>query len=318
MSVGERIATGRRQRTQAAAQTAICDFEKRKIKTVNCGTEKRNVRTEKVEAEKAPTAHAFGHTFVLAPAFCLKIGREDNVLMAAFAQHEGLAILVHSEFKATDRVADLLRNETEPCDALIGADALLCPSAQRLLAEPNAGGASRISEAISMEVLSRAFGASLVHTELEILYWPACGSIADFEVELQGTHVGVSVTRAMTAPHLPFDEAAARVLLEKKLNGAIRSTETCLGAWRKCVLHVWAPTAAAAAALETAYATLPDAMRSDTVVLVTTCEGLPALFDEKMSRNGEKAPKVLKGLKGEEHLRVLAESDPCSANRLGA
>ena len=129
---------------------------------------------------------------------------------------------------------------------------------------------------------------------------------------LDGTPLGVSVTRALGPPRAEFDEAAARALLVKKLGGVIRSTETCLGAWRKQILHVWAPTARAAAALDAAYASMPDAMVSDTVVLVTTCTELPPLFDERMARV-ERAARIPKGLKEAAHLAALAESDPNSA-----
>lgn len=103
-------------------------------------------------------------------------------------------------------------------------------------------------------------------------------------------------------------------MLLKKLGGVIRSTETCLGAWRKQILHIWAPTSAAAAALDAAYAKLPHDLVSDTVVLVTTCEGLPPLFNEKMSKV-ERTVRIPKGAKEAAHVRVLMESDPCRANR---
>ena len=171
-----------------------------------------------------------------------------------------------------------------------------------------------MSEAFSMEVLSRSFGATLLRTEMQIVYWPSCGSITDFEVALDGTSVGVSVTRALGAPSSHFGAAAARQLLTKKLLGVIRSTETCLGAWQKQILHIWSPSASASAAIDEAYASLPGEMVSDTVVLVTTCEGLPQLFEEKASKI-ERGAKALKGAKEVEHLRVLEESDPMRANR---
>lgn len=272
---------------------------------------------EQESKEKAPAAQAFGFTFILAPSFCLKIGKEDGFLLSAFTQHAGLAVIVHSELRPSERVSELLRHEhnqsAEP-ETLLGADALLGVGAQRLLAEPNAGGASRISEAFSMEVLSRAFGAVLLKTEMEIFYFPTSGSITDFQVELEGTALGVSVTRAMCGPAKAFDEDAARNLLTKKLGGVIRSTETCCGAWEKQILHVWAPNIQAADALNAAYASLPYSLISDTVVLVTACEGLTCLFDEKATKV-ERAPKLLKGAKEAAHLRVLVESDPCAANR---
>lgn len=310
MSIGEVIATAvaahdararrRPNNDQANKQRALLQQSKTAAKT-------------NITQDKAPAAQAFGCTFVLAPSFCLKLGAEDSLLLTAFTQHPGLAMLVQSDMKVTERVVDCVEAEAgiKPApDALLGADALLTADAQRLLQVPNAGGASRISEAFSMEVLSRAFGATLEKTEMQIVYWPASGAITDFSIVLDGVPLGVSVTRALTDPRLPFDAAAARALLVKKLGGVIRSTETCLGAWAKQLLHIWSPSAAATEALETAYATLPHELVCDTVVLVTTCEGLPQLFEEKMTR-GEKLRKALKGKKEATHLAVLAESDPC-------
>jgi len=334
------IATGRRRRKEAAAapncppdkgtneinikcaheavkgptceletkgQAPACEVVEETIVTVACE------HTE--ETIKAPAANAFGCTFVLAPSFCLKIGCEDGLLLAEFAKHEGLAILVSSELRPTDRVVELLRAELAegPAETLLSADALLGADAVRLLSEPNAGGASRVSEALSVEVLARAFGASLSKTELEIVYWPKETSITDFSVLLDGTPLGVSVTRALGPPNAPFDAAAAQRLLLKKLGGVVRSTETCLGAWRKQILHVWAPTATASAAIEQAYATLPQALVSDTVVLVTTAPELPQLFTERASKL-EKPTRIPKGRKDAEHLTALAESDPCRGN----
>ena len=252
----------------------------------------------------APTVEAFGCTFVLAPSFSLKLDREDAMLMTAFATFPGLAVLVRSEVQPTNRSAELLYTD----------EALLCADALRLLREENAGGASHVSEALSMELLQRAFGARLLKTELEIIYWPANGSITDFAVELAGACVGVSVTRAMCAPGVPFGAAQAEHLLRKKLSGVVASTQTCCGLFNKQILHVWARGAAAADALDDAYARLEPALLADTVVLVTVCEGpqLSALFDEKATAAAvPRAPRAPKGAKDAEHERILRESDPC-------
>merc|ERR1712159_921237 len=101
---------------------------------------------------------------------------EDACLMRAFVRHHGLAILVRGECQPTSRSAELVSANV----ALLGEDAT------RVLCEANAGGASRISEALSVEVLARAFGARLLKLEMEIVYWPSHGSITDFLVELDG------------------------------------------------------------------------------------------------------------------------------------
>jgi len=200
----------------------------------------------------------------------------------------------------------------ESADALaLGAEALLGEDACRMLNEPNAGGASRVSEALSIEILSRAFQFNLKQTELEIKYWPAAGAITDFSVTTPDeVTCGVSVTRALCAPGTTFGVEQASALLTKKLSGVLQSTANACGEWTKQVLHIWAPTAGSAEALEEAYDALPQMLRADTVVFVTLCTGLEVLFGEKASRTPPKTKRPLKGAKDEEHVRRLVESEP--------
>jgi hypothetical protein len=270
--------------------------------------------------EPTGVANAFGATFYLAPSFCMKIDREQAFLFSAFLRQPGLAIIVRSEVQPTQHLVELVSAKstgTEAARALLGADALLGPDANRLLALPNAGGASRVSEAMSVELLSRCFGSRLKQTELEIVYWPSNGSITDYSVELEGTTLGVSVTRAMhSAAAECIDTVRAEALLRKKLGGVLRSTENACGEWTKQILHCWAPNGASADAIEAAYATLEPELTSNTVVLVSVCEGLDLLFEEKSSKCAlAKQPKALKGLKDTSHLRVLSESDPLKKDR---
>jgi len=319
----ENIARRRRARTCAAAaqmneNAIICQSS-----VGNPVAAAENRTTKKTRAthggtpapDTAPRACAFGMTFVLAPSFSLRLGREDAVLLSAFSRQSGLAILIQSECQVTARTSELLNAELllrspETMAATLCAEELLHADASRLLSVPNAGGASRVSEAMSIEVLARAFGARLLRTETEIVYFPRNGAITDFTVELEGVTLGVSVTRAITAPGADFGMAQALQLLEKKLQGVIRSTASCCGAWEKQVLHVWSPTTAVADVLEMAYALLDENVTADTVVLISVCEGLPLLFREKACAL-PKVPRLLKGLKESAHMRVLQESDPC-------
>ena len=193
---------------------------------------------------------------------------------------------------------------------------MLCSDAQRLLENDNAGGSSRISEAMSIEILNRAFGACLHKLELELQYWPANGAITDFSITVEENMLGVSVTRAMAAPRVEYTVEAAEALLRKKLSGVLRSSETCLEKWQKQVLHVWAPSQRCAKAIERAYERLEPTLIADTVVLVTVC-GLTALFTEKSAAQRGPVRRELKGAKDEHHLRVLRESDPTRQNRAG-
>jgi len=249
---------------------------------------------------------AFGSTIVTSPACSFRLASEDAAMFTSYLKEPGLAYLVQSECQPTTRAASKALVEWQ----LIP---MLCSDAQRLLEHDNAGGSSRISEALSIELLNRAFGARLSKLELELRYWPSNGSITDFSVEVDGTCLGVSVTRAMGAPRSEYTVEAAESLLRKKLSGVLRSTETCCDEFTKQVLHIWAPSERCAQAVERAYERLPQSLIANTVVLVTVC-GLMALFTEK-STIKKRACREQKGLKDETHLRVLQESDPMKHNR---
>merc|ERR1719359_1342839 len=133
---------------------------------------------------------AYGQVFILAPTFSLRLGAEDSLLLEAAIRQEGLAMLLHSE----------LSGKAE----LTGFDASVAPGlsehAHRVWTDENAGGSSRNSEALSMELLSRAFGAILQKTEMQLRYFPSNSSITDMSISLAGVELGVSVTRAMHGP----------------------------------------------------------------------------------------------------------------------
>lgn len=255
--------------------------------------------------EPLTTVGAYGQTFVLAPTFCLRLGAEDSLLLAAAIQQEGFAILLQSELSGKPELGSDFDLTVAPG---------LSADARRVWIEDNAGGSSRNSEAMSMEVLSRAFGAILHKTELQLKYFPSNGAITDMCISLEGVELGVSVTRALHHPHVPFQLEHAEALLRKKLKGVIAATKTCYNAdFQKQLLHVWAGSSSVARMLEVAYDRLEPELRADTVVLITLCRGMPEIFDEKL-----KAPlvrtRVLKGQKDEKHLAALRESEPSAMN----
>lgn len=310
------IATGHRRRALAAV--AHTDTKRAEGRRSAPGDNTRQaVAATPTTAIIAPVANAFGHTFFLAPTFCFHAGREDALHLPAYVKADGLAIMIKSQMQPSQRLVELvaagMASGIESADALaLGADALLGADACRMLNDPNAGGASRISEALSIEVLSRAFGFSLKQTEMEINYWPPHGSITDFSVTVEGgTTVGVSVTRAVSAPGKAFTVEQATALLTKKLGGVLQSTANACGEWAKQILHIWCPDARAVEKLEEAYDAVSEALRADTVVLVSLCDGLDVLFAEKSSSaSPPRLKKALKGAKDEAHLRHLTESDP--------
>uniref|UniRef100_A0A7S0JGV7 Uncharacterized protein n=1 Tax=Calcidiscus leptoporus TaxID=127549 RepID=A0A7S0JGV7_9EUKA len=251
--------------------------------------------TRRLNHRKPSEVCAFGYTFVLAPGFSIRLDSEHSVLLRSFVREQGLAVVIDSELQPRWSAWSRLL----PC---------LSADAQRVFHNANAGGASHISEALSMEVLHRAFGARLGLTELELIYWPTNGAITDFSIELEGTELGVSVTRAF-GYGAELSVAQAEGLLCKKLSGVLASTATSCHGWKKQLLHIWCRAQADVEILRLAYTRLAPALVADTVVLVTLCTNLPELYTER----GDKAcrqPRACKGLKDDEHLRILAESDP--------
>ncbi|CAE7566621.1 AAC4 [Symbiodinium microadriaticum] len=117
--------------------------------------------------------------------------------------------------------------------------------AQKILDEPNAGGSSMVSEALSAEYLARRFGATNVVTEMAIQYWLSNWKKIDYIATVYGRRVGISVTRAMGFPR-PGDFAMenARRLCEKKLFGLVvaRAGISEAHSYDRSILHVWCQT----------------------------------------------------------------------------
>jgi len=261
--------------------------------------------------QKRDRIDAFGSTIILAPSCSFRMALEEHWLFhTACVAYPGLAIVVQSE--------------CQPTTSVRGSEAELTPmlssDAQRMLIEENAGGSSRISEAMSFECLHRTFGARLLALEMELKYWPSNGSITDYAIEVDDAVLGVSVTRAMTKPGERLVTEAAAGLLRKKLNGVVRSTQECISHdLQKQILHVWVRTAEEAEVIKQAYAnTIEPELASSTAVLVTVC-GLSLLFDEKSRAPMARCGRLAKGAKDASHMRVLMESDPmrCNANLSG-
>jgi hypothetical protein len=199
-------------------------------------------------------------------------------------------------------IASLL---TSPSPSLLG-DALvfvagetydkpsLSAGGQRLYDTPNAGGSSTESEVMSFEVLHACDGATLLKTETEVGYTApdanGGNAITDLEVEIAGSKVGVSVTRAYKPSSQTLTDADVKALLEKKLVGIEQSSARVLPAdkWVKQILHVFAATQDASDAVGRVWPTIDAATRADTIVLVTHttgggfiyCHPTPALGSE--------------------------------------
>ena len=153
----------------------------------------------------------------------------------------------------------------------------LSKDSHRMKSLPNAGGNSVESEVLSYEMLYRCFGAQLHKTELEMSYFPEGGSITDYMCTMFETPLGVSVTRAMKyRGEFTFEDA--QTLLYKKLKGVLNSTRNSLEKWAKQVLHIWATSLEVTRILSTAYEFLPQDLKANTVVLVTTAKACHDIF----------------------------------------
>ena len=147
---------------------------------------------------------------------------------------------------------------------------------------------------------------------MQLRYFPSNSSITDMCISIAGVELGVSVTRAMHFGQHRLGAEDAEALLRKKLRGVLAATEACYNAgFRKQLLHIWAASRSIARLLEAAHSRLEPELIADTVVLITTCQGMPEIFDEKAPPPAPRK-RVLKGVKDEQHLRILRESNPMS------
>jgi hypothetical protein len=157
----------------------------------------------------------------------------------------------------------------------------LTSGGQKIVTDPNAGGSSKLSEAFAVEMLTRCELATLLKTEMEILYTNPAGKITDELVQIQGLKIGVSVTRAVGYPFdAPYTVTQAKALLDKKLQGILDSTANVTAAdkWQKQILFVLAYAQEHADAFQAAYAQEPDSLKSNTIVIVTVTDGADAFI----------------------------------------
>ncbi|OQR82880.1 hypothetical protein ACHHYP_15398 [Achlya hypogyna] len=171
-----------------------------------------------------------------------------------------------------------------PCPVLLAIDAFvrhrpterfaLDADARQIYLEPNAGGKSVVSEALSMQYMHEAFGADAVVTEMRIKYWSSNWKKVDYLCSIAAERVAVSVTRAMKFP----DPAAwtnddARFLLRKKLFGLVvaRSGVCKEQRYTKSVLHIWCQTKAIALSIAACYEAVVDELDiAANVILIAT------------------------------------------------
>jgi hypothetical protein len=204
-------------------------------------------------------------THTLTATFTLTEPRTDSSAVHQWAMHTHLKArptFIVNRFAATRSRAGLR----------------LTDDARRMLTTANAGGNSALSEALALDVLRAAYGATLDRTEMQIRYW-CTSKITDFSILLCGVRVGVSVSRACCFRGAFTVEDATR-LLRKKLGGVNESTAHVITPhqWRRQILMIWAQRESVADILACAYARLPVELRADTLVLVTVARHDPWIF----------------------------------------
>jgi hypothetical protein len=204
-------------------------------------------------------------THTLTATFTLTEPRADAAAVHKWATHTHL--LARPTFIVNNFVATRGR-----------AGLRLTADARRMLTTANAGGNSALSEALALDVLRAAYGATLDLTEMQIRYW-CMTKITDFSIQLCGVRVGVSVSRACRFRG-KFTVDDADRLLRKKLGGVNESTAHVITPhqWRRQILMIWAQRESVADILACAYARLPIELRADTLVLVTVARRDPWIF----------------------------------------
>jgi hypothetical protein len=147
----------------------------------------------------------------------------------------------------------------------------LAPGPKQRFDGPNAGGSSKCSEVMSMQLLIDCEGASIYKTEVEIEYTTE-GAMTDYIALIGDQKVGVSVTRAYLGPFVQdYTLADATELLTKKLEAVQESTSNVSHSdlWVKQILHIWTLHSEWATTVQQAWDTLGPAIKSDTIVLIT-------------------------------------------------
>ena len=203
---------------------------------------------------------------------------------------------------SADDLHEFYESITSPSSSIIYANVSanidkvrLGQGAQRVLTTPTGGRTSQtstLSEALSVELLARLLGSDLTKTETELTYRDY-GPMTDYACRVQDTHLGVSVTRAMSYwTRKGFKKEDATKLLTRKLNGILMSSQSIVNAsFDKQILHVLSMSKHHASQVKRAYKRLSQDLKSDTVIFITTVDAENVFFNNNkyLAKNKRKA-----------------------------
>ncbi|CAM9767298.1 unnamed protein product [Choristocarpus tenellus] len=199
--------------------------------------------------------------------FTIGTGVKDEMKIARFLAFQGMTPLVCLDYVTPNLTCFQL-----------GKDATLVAT------EPNAGGNSVVSEALSMEYFSRRFGAQDVVTEMTIKYWRFNWKKVDYICTIGEKRVGVSVTRAMGYPGpTNFETSDAERLLHKKLYGLIiaRRGVSEEHQYDQSILHCWCQDGRIACLMSEAFQRIDDkTIAEDVAVLFTVVSDVSSIFSD--------------------------------------
>ncbi|KAI9257242.1 hypothetical protein BDA99DRAFT_539349 [Phascolomyces articulosus] len=205
---------------------------------------------------------------------------------------------------STDDLDEFYKSLTSPSCATVCANVSvnlnqvhLGQGAQRVLTTPTGGKTSQtstLSEALSVELLTRLLGSDLTKTETELTY-NSFGPMTDYACQIQDLHLGVSVTRAMSFwTRKGYTKQDAVKLLTRKLKGILLSSETIVNTtFDKQILHVISLSGHHAAQVKRACKQVSQDLKSDTVIFITTVDAKSVFFNSNsyLQKKNRKAVK---------------------------
>ena len=153
-----------------------------------------------------------------------------------------------------------------------------------MLKSPTAGGSSVLSEALSVELLTRLLPLRLVKTEAELVLPRNRLPMTDYTccLPLLGVGaglIGVSVTRAV-AYQRRYTADDASQLITRKLRAILLANHHYR--FEKHILHVWAESGANASLVRRVCSRLAQDLKGNTVILLSTVNAESVFFNNNL------------------------------------